>query len=100
MRIASCSIKVFVCMLVLSLSYSVQAGINSELVKKAPIGIAILALLGPGLVWTSDMVGSGEVILTTRNGAILGTGVLWAVLIGIFLKCWIGISGPKTTHYR
>jgi len=66
-------------------------------INKAPVGLAILAMLGPGLVWTSDMVGSGEVILTTRNGAILGTGVLWAVLIGIFLKCWIGLCGARYT---
>jgi Mn2+/Fe2+ NRAMP family transporter len=65
--------------------------------KTPPKGLAILAFLGPGLVWTSDLVGSGEVILTTRNGAILGTGVIWAILVGIFLKCWIGISGARYT---
>ena len=66
-------------------------------IKQAPRGLAILALLGPGMVWTSDLIGSGEVILTTRSGAILGIGVLWAILIGIFLKCWIGICGAKYT---
>ena len=66
-------------------------------IKKPPTGLAIFALLGPGLVWTSDLIGSGEVIITTRNGAILGTGVLWAILIGIYLKCWIGISGARYT---
>ena len=57
----------------------------------------ILACLGPGLVWCSDMVGSGEIILTTRTGAILGLGVLWAVVIGIFLKYWMGLSGAHYT---
>jgi Mn2+/Fe2+ NRAMP family transporter len=66
-------------------------------IKMPPTGWAILALLGPGLVWASDLIGSGEVIITTRNGAILGTGVLWAILLGIFLKCWIGISGARYT---
>ena len=66
-------------------------------VQTPPRGWAILAVLGPGIVWTSELVGSGEVILTTRNGAILGTVILWAVLIGIFLKCWIGISGAHYT---
>lgn len=70
---------------------------DAERVKSPPTGWAILALLGPGIVWTSELIGSGEVILTTRNGAILGTAVLWAVLIGIFLKCWIGISGARYT---
>jgi hypothetical protein len=41
------------------------------------------------------MSGSGEVILTTRGGAILGTGVMWAIVIGIFLKFWIGVSGAR-----
>ena len=54
-----------------------------------PKGFALLLLIGPGLVWCSEMIGSGEVILTTRNGAILGIGVLWAIIIGIFLKFWI-----------
>ena len=66
-------------------------------IKTLPKGLAILAILGPGLVWTSDLVGSGEVILTTRNGAIFGTAVLWAIVIGIFLKCWIGLSGARYT---
>lgn len=65
--------------------------------NKPPKGLAILALLGPGLVWTSDLVGSGEVILTTRTGAILGTGIIWALLIGIFLKCYIGVAGARYT---
>jgi Mn2+/Fe2+ NRAMP family transporter len=58
---------------------------NDVSVQTPPKGWAILAVLGPGIVWTSELVGSGEVILTTRNGAILGTAILWAVLIGIFL---------------
>jgi len=65
--------------------------------KTAPKGLAIFALLGPGLVWTSEVVGSGEVILTTRNGAIFGTAILWAIIVGIFLKSWIGISGARYT---
>lgn len=66
-------------------------------IKKAPTGWLMLAALGPGLVWCSDMVGSGEIILTTRTGAILGLGVLWAVVIGIFLKYWMGLSGAHYT---
>ncbi|HEX9935347.1 MAG TPA: Nramp family divalent metal transporter, partial [bacterium] len=62
-----------------------------------PKGLAILAMFGPGLVWCSDMIGSGEVILTTRNGAVFGIGVLWAILVGIFLKYWIGVAGARYT---
>jgi Mn2+/Fe2+ NRAMP family transporter len=62
-------------------------------IRTPPKGLAVLALVGPGLVWCSEMIGSGEVILSTRVGAILGTGVMWAVVLGIFLKYWIGMSG-------
>ncbi len=66
-------------------------------IKKAPRGVAILALLGPGLVWSSEMIGSGEVILTTRVGAILGIEVMWAIVLGIFLKYIIGLGGARYT---
>jgi hypothetical protein len=50
---------------------------NSEsIVKKVPVGLAVLAMLGPSLVWCAEYIGSGEVILATRTGAILGIGVL------------------------
>ncbi len=66
---------------------------NQNAIRTPPKGLAVLALVGPGLVWCSEMIGSGEVILSTRVGAILGTGVMWAVVVGIFLKYWIGMSG-------
>jgi len=73
-------------------------GTNSEsILKKAPVGLAVLAMLGPSLVWCAEYIGSGEVILATRTGAILGIGVLWAIVLGIFLKFWIGMSGARYT---
>ncbi len=65
--------------------------------KTPPKGLAILFILGPSLVWCSEYIGSGEVILATRTGAILGSSVLWAVLMGVFLKFWIGMSGARYT---
>lgn len=65
---------------------------------KAPLtGLAILAVLGPSIVWASEYIGSGEVILASRNGAIFGTGIIWVVISGIFLKFWIGMSGARYT---
>jgi Mn2+/Fe2+ NRAMP family transporter len=63
----------------------------------APTGLAILAVVGPSVVWAAEYIGSGEVILATRTGAILGTSVLWALVIGIFLKFWIGMAGGRYT---
>ena len=71
---------------------------SSELaIKKPPIGLAAFALVGPSFVWAAEYIGSGEVILATRTGAILGTAVLWAIVVGIFLKFWIGMSGARYT---
>jgi Mn2+/Fe2+ NRAMP family transporter len=70
---------------------------NTSKLDIPPKGLAILALLGPGMIWVSDLIGSGEVIITTRTGAILGTGVMWAIVIGVALKFWIGISGARYT---
>jgi Mn2+/Fe2+ NRAMP family transporter len=57
----------------------------------------LLAAIGPAYVWCAEYIGSGEVILATRTGAILGSGVLWAVVFGVFLKCWIGVSAARYT---
>lgn len=68
-----------------------------ETMKTPPRGLAILALLGPSFVWSAEYIGSGEVILSTRTGAILGVGATWAIVSGIFLKYWIGMSGARYT---
>jgi Mn2+/Fe2+ NRAMP family transporter len=70
---------------------------NMLRLKTPPVGLSIVLILGPSLVWCSEYIGSGEVILATRTGAILGSGILWAVISGIFLKFWIGMSGARYT---
>jgi Mn2+/Fe2+ NRAMP family transporter len=66
-------------------------------IKTPPVGLAILAMVGPSFVWAAEYIGSGEVILATRTGAILGSAILWAIIVGIFLKIWIGMSGARYT---
>ena len=63
----------------------------------APKGLAILAIVGPAFVWCAEYIGSGEVILATRMGAILGYAALWAPLMGIMLKTFIGAGGAHYT---
>jgi Mn2+/Fe2+ NRAMP family transporter len=70
---------------------------NDMEIKTPPKGLAILALVGPSMVWCAEYIGSGEVILATRTGAILGSTVLWAIILVIFLKYWIGMSGARYT---
>jgi len=57
----------------------------------------MLVIIGPSLVWAGEFIGSGEVILATRVGAILGPTVLWAVVVGVLLKFWIGMAGARYT---
>ena len=66
-------------------------------IRKPPVGLAILAMVGPSFIWAAEYIGTGEVILATRTGAILGVTVLWAIVIGIFLKFWIGMCGARYT---
>lgn len=66
-------------------------------IPTAPKGLAVLLVVGPSLVWAAEYIGSGEVIIATRTGAILGTTVLWAVILGVFLKFWIGVAGARYT---
>jgi Mn2+/Fe2+ NRAMP family transporter len=62
-----------------------------------PRGWGIALAVGPSLVWCAEYIGSGEVILATRTGAVLGSGVLWAVVAGIVLKYFIGLAGGVYT---
>lgn len=66
-------------------------------VKAPPRGMAIFALVGPGLVWAGEYIGSGEVILCTRLGAIMGVAILWVPVMAIFLKYVIGMAGARYT---
>jgi Mn2+/Fe2+ NRAMP family transporter len=68
-----------------------------SIIPAAPKGLGILLLVGPSMVWAAEYIGSGEVIIATRTGAILGTTVLWAVIMGVFLKFWIGVAGARYT---
>ncbi len=74
-----------------------QEGKINGNIRKPPTGLAILTIVGPSLVWAAEYIGSGEVILATRTGAVLGTGVIWAIVMGIVLKYWIGMSGARYT---
>ena len=73
------------------------AAADNTAIKRPPTGLAVFALVGPAFIWCAEFIGSGEVILATRTGAILGTAVIWAIVLGIFLKYWIGMSGARYT---
>jgi Mn2+/Fe2+ NRAMP family transporter len=64
----------------------------------------ILRQLGPGLIIAGAIVGSGELIATTKTGAQAGFWLLWLIVIGCVIKVFIqvefgryAISSGKTT---
>ncbi len=65
--------------------------------RTPPRGLGILLLVGPAFIWSAEYIGTGEVLLATRAGAVLGTAILWAVVLGILLKYWIGMAGARYT---
>ncbi len=51
-----------------------------------------LKKIGPGIVLTGSIVGSGELILTTKLGAEFGFIFLWLVLFSCFIKVIVQIE--------
>ncbi len=69
----------------------------NEALRTPPRGLGVLLLVGPAFIWSAEYIGTGEVLLATRAGAVLGTTILWAVVLGILLKYWIGMAGARYT---
>ena len=61
---------------------------------------AVLAQLGPGLVLAAAVVGSGELIATTRVGAEAGFALLWLILIGCTVKVAAQVEIGRVTLTR
>ena len=46
----------------------------------------LVGMLGPGLLLAATGVGAGDLATGSFAGGLLGTAVLWAVVVGAFLK--------------
>ncbi len=57
----------------------------------------ILRQLGPGLILAGAIVGSGELIATTRVGADVGFTLLWLIIIGCIIKVFVQIELGRYT---
>ncbi len=60
----------------------------------------VLRQLGPGLIITASIVGSGELIVTPKLGASAGFTLLWFIVIGCVLKVFIQIELGRFTLAR
>ncbi len=56
-----------------------------------------LLRLGPGLIIAGSIVGSGELIATTKTGAQAGMSLLWLIVIGCIIKVFIQIALGRHT---
>lgn len=56
-----------------------------------------LGHLGPGLIITASIVGSGELIVTTKLGAEIGFILLWFIILGCLIKVLLQIEFGRYT---
>jgi len=78
---------------------------NSDATETPPQTIGgIMRRLGPGVILAASIVGSGELIATTKTGAQAGFWLLWLIIIGCVIKVFAqvefgrySISSGKTT---
>lgn len=67
--------------------------IDSNQPRNAPTSLGrILTSIGPGLIVAGSIVGSGELIATTKTGAEAGFSLLWLILLGCVIKVFAQIE--------
>ena len=63
------------------------------LIREPPTGlIESIRYMGPGLILSAAIVGSGELIATTALGAKVGFTFLWVILIGCAVKVTVQVE--------
>lgn len=65
---------------------------SNETVEPPTTLLGIVARLGPGLIIAGSIVGSGELIATTKTGAQAGIALLWLIIIGCLIKVFAQIE--------
>lgn len=70
--------------------------LSSESIKEPPSSIAAsIKYLGPGMILSASIVGSGELIATTTLGAKAGFVTLWVILVSCLCKVAIQLEFGK-----
>jgi len=66
---------------------------NDNEIQSAPTDFGgITRQLGPGLIISAVIVGSGELIVTPKLGAEVGFKLLWFIILGCLLKVFVQIE--------
>jgi hypothetical protein len=61
---------------------------------------AVVRRLGPGLIIAGSIVGSGELIATTKVGAEAGFVLLWLILVGCVIKVFTQVELGRSAVLR
>lgn len=59
--------------------------------------LSMLTRLGPGLIVAGSIVGSGELIATTKTGAEAGFTLLWLIILGCVIKVFVQVEFGRYT---
>jgi Mn2+/Fe2+ NRAMP family transporter len=68
------------------------ASASSEIQEPPTSFGGIFRKLGPGLIIAASIVGSGELIATTKTGAQAGISLLWLIVVGCVIKVFVQIE--------
>ena len=70
-----------------------EATTESSDIQEPPTSFGgIFRKLGPGLIIAASIVGSGELIATTKTGAQAGISLLWLIVVGCVIKVFVQIE--------
>ena len=69
----------------------------SEVIEAPTTLGGIAKRLGPGLIIAGSIVGSGELIATTKTGAQAGISLLWLIVIGCLIKVFVQVELGRYT---
>lgn len=74
--------------------------VTDQFVKDPPPGFwQRMRYLGPGLILTASIVGSGELIMTTLLGAQAGFVAFWVIIVSCLVKVAVQIEFGKNAIY-
>ena len=74
--------------------------LSSDKIKEPPTSFAgRLRYLGPGFILSASIVGSGELIATTRLGAEAGFVTFWIILVSCLVKVAVQVEFGKNAIY-
>jgi Mn2+/Fe2+ NRAMP family transporter len=74
--------------------------LTRETILTPPVGVQQrLRFLGPGFILSASIVGSGELIATTRLGAEAGFATFWVIIVSCLVKVAIQLEFGKQAIY-